>query len=86
MTKNQMGLVFGFFLAIVHVIWLVLVALIPVGMQAFVDWVFALHGMSIALLITSVTWNGAISLVLLTFVIGYVSGFIFGWLVKRIKR
>ena len=86
MKKNEMGLVFGSFLAIVHAIWLVLVALAPAGMQAFLNWIVGLHGMSIAMLVTSVTWIGAVELVVITFVIGYIMGWIFGWLVKAVKK
>ena len=86
MKKNEMGLVFGSFLAIVHVVWLILVALVPASMQAFLNWILGLHGLAIAMLVTSVTWGGAIILIVLTFVIGYVLGWVFDWLVKKIRK
>jgi ribose/xylose/arabinose/galactoside ABC-type transport system permease subunit len=86
MRKNEMGLVFGSFLAIIHAVWLVLVALIPGGLQAFLNWIIGLHGMAIAMLVTSVTWGGAITLIVLTFVIGYVMGWVFGWIVRKVRK
>jgi hypothetical protein len=86
MKKNEMALVWGSFLAIVHAVWLVFVALIPQGLQSFVDWIFGLHGMTIGIAISGVTWSQAITLIVVTFIAGYIMGWVFGWLVKRIRR
>ncbi|MCX6712908.1 MAG: hypothetical protein NTY66_01735 [Candidatus Vogelbacteria bacterium] len=86
MTKNEMGVVFGSFIAIVHAVWLVLVALIPAGLQSFLDWIVGLHGMSIAMMVTSTSWGNAITLVIVTFVIGYILGWVFGWVVKKVRK
>jgi len=77
LNKNQMGLIFGVFLAAVHAVWALLVAVIPGLLQQFLDWVFALHFLSPIYTLTSFDFVNAILLVALTFVVGYIGGWVF---------
>jgi len=72
MTKNQMGLILGFFLTSVHVVWSLAVAIIPSGLEQFINWVFTLHHLGLPIAITPFVFSDAIVLVILTFVIGYI--------------
>lgn len=82
MCKSKIGLTLGFFLAGIHLIWVFLVALVPVQLQSFIDWVFRLHGLEPVWTITFVTMWGAISLVILTFIVGYAIGWVLSWLAE----
>lgn len=85
MTKNQWGLVFGLFLAVVHAVWSAAVAIAPATLQRFIDWVLGLHHISLPLAITAFSLGKAVTLVILTFVIGYILGWIFGVLLKLVR-
>ncbi len=76
LNPNKAGLVFGIFLAVVHLIWSILVALIPNQLQTFFDWVLKLHSISMPFTIKPFVFMNAFWLVIVTFVVG----FILGWL------
>lgn len=77
LNKNKTGLVLGIFIALMHAIWAVLVAVIPVSLQKFIDWAFLLHSLKPIYEITSFVLLNAVLLVVVTFVCGYVMGWIF---------
>lgn len=81
-----MGLVFGLFLAIFHAVWLILVALMPAAIQSLIYWILALHGLSMPVTVIGATWGGAIMLIIVTFVVGYLMGWVFDWLVKKVRK
>lgn len=82
MCKNKLALTLGFFFAAVHSVWVLLIAYMPVQLQAFLNWVFRLHGIEPYWTITFVTLWGAISLIILTFIVGYI----IGWVLEGIKE
>jgi len=77
LDKNKTGLVLGLFFAIVHAVWAVLVLVIPGNLQNFIDWAFNLHFLEPVYTITSFNLVNAILLLIVTFVCGYVLGWIF---------
>jgi len=78
--KNKVGLTFGLFLAVVHAVWSLAVAVIPNELQSFLNWVFGLHALEPVFKLTSFNLVNAIILVILTFVIGYIFGWVFAFL------
>lgn len=86
MTKNQLGLVLGFLLAIVHAVWSLAVAFIPETLQWFINLLFALHHLSLPVIITPFILSNAIVLVIFTFVVGYIVGWVAGWLARAVKK
>lgn len=86
LNKNQVGLVCGVFLAAIHAIWALTVAVVPGLLQQFLDWVFGLHFLKPVYILTSFNFVDAIFLVVLTFVSGFASGWgftaIWNWLNK----
>lgn len=84
MTKNTLGLVVGLFFAIVHAVWSVAVALIPGPLQAFINWVLALHHVSLVMVMMPFVLSNAIILVILTFVVGYIFGWLIAFLSERL--
>lgn len=77
-NKNQLGLAFGGTLAIVHAVWSVIIAL-GYG-QSLLDWIFGLHMISSGFAVMPFSFGRAITLVIFTFVVGYV----IGWLLAAI--
>ncbi len=86
MTNNQFGLALGLFIAFLHAVWSVAVAIIPNLLQQFINWVLALHHINLPMTITAFNMMNAIILVILTFVVGYIFGYILGVIVKAIKK
>ena len=77
MNKNKIGLIFGVFLAAIHAVWSIAIAITRDGMQTMVDWVFNLHSISMDITILPINWANALILVILTFAAGYVLGWIY---------
>ncbi len=86
MNRNKTGLIVGFFLAAVHVIWALLVAIIPGKLQNFLDWVFELHSLQPYWVITAFNFLNALFLVVVTFVFGYLYGYLFALIWNWISR
>lgn len=80
LDKNKIGLMVGAFLAIVHAVWALIVAIIPNALQSFLDWVFGVHFLEPVWKLTTFNLLNAIFLVLLTFVCGYICGWVFAWI------
>lgn len=87
LDKNRFGLILGVFFALFHAVWALIVAIIPNGLQSFLDWVFALHFIQPIWIITAFNLSNALILVALTFVFGYIFGWVFAaivnWILKR---
>lgn len=75
-NANKLGLIVGFFLALVHLVWALTVAITPISLQKFLDWIFKLHFLEPILKLTAFNIMNAIWLVILTFVIGYILGWV----------
>lgn len=87
LNKNQIGLTLGIFAALVHLIWLIAVA---IGIQAYVDWILLLHSIQLNLILTNVVLLNAVLLIIIAFIGGYVVGYVFAaiynWAGKCCKR
>lgn len=77
MSKNKLGLVVGTFAALFHAVWSILVAFWPSQMQSFIMWVLTIHHISLPyMIITPFVVMNAVILVIYTFVVGYILGWI----------
>lgn len=77
-NENKVGLAFGGLLGILHAVW---AAMVLIGIaKPFMDWILGLHFMSFQYEITAFSFGNAVLLVVVTAVIGYMMGFVFGWL------
>ena len=87
LNKNQVGLIVGVFFAVIHAVWALVVAVIPSALQAFLNWVFGLHFLVPIYVLTSFDILNAVLLVVVTFVCGYIFGWVFAaiwdWLAKK---
>jgi len=87
LNKKQVGLTLGVFAAIVHLVWLIAVA---IGVQKAVDWILLLHSIKLDLFLTNVVLLNAVLLIIIAFIGGYVVGWIFAaiynWAGKCCKK
>lgn len=75
LNNNSVGLTLGSFLGFIHVIWIVLVW---TGVaQFFLDFVFSLHSIRVSFIVTDFDAITSVTLVMITFVVGYIFGWIF---------
>jgi hypothetical protein len=80
LDRNKFGLTVGLFMAVIHAVWALTVAIIPGALQSFLDWIFNVHFLQPIWILTTFNFGKAILLVIITFVIGYILGWIFAWL------
>ena len=75
LSKNKAGLSMGVLLALVHLVWLVLIA---TGVAQFcLDWVFKMHSLSNPMTILPLDKLNSLMLIVFTFVVGYILGWVF---------
>jgi hypothetical protein len=78
MSKNKIGLVVGSFIGLFHLVWSIFVALVPSQVQAFMLWVLKLHHINLPYtIITPFVLMNAVVLVIFTFIVGYIFGWVF---------
>ena len=86
LSKNQVGLTLGIFAALVHLVWLIAVA---IGIQKAVDWILLLHSIKLDLILTNVVILNALMLIIIAFIGGYLVGWVFAaiynWAGKKVK-
>lgn len=77
-NAHKIGLVVGGTMAIWHAIW---ASMVLVGVaKAFMDWILGLHFMQFTYNILPFNILTALMLVLVTGIIGYLLGYVSGWL------
>ncbi len=75
-SAHKVGLVFGGMLAIGHAIWSIMVFM---GIaKLFLDWILGLHFLNFQYSINSFAIFTALTLVIVTGVIGYIVGYVCG--------
>lgn len=74
LNAHKCGLVLGAFVALIHAVWSLLVAV--GGAQAYVDFVFRLHMMRPFMVVLPFSIVTAIELVIVAGIVGYVIGFV----------
>jgi thiamine transporter ThiT len=73
-SKHKTGLTFGFLISSFHLVWGMLVAL---GIaQMLLNFILNLHMISMAVTVTPFDVSKAVGLIVVTFIVGYI----FGWL------
>ena len=79
LDKNKVGLSLGIFLAIFHAAWALMVAVMSGTLQSFLDWIFLLHSIKPVWILTSFSLVNSVLLVIVTFISGYVLGWVFAF-------
>lgn len=89
-SKNRAALTVGLFIALLHALWAIIVAIFPNAMQTYLNWIFPMHFIGNVFTILPFNILNAIILVIMAFIGGYVFGWLFAliwdWLVmKKVK-
>jgi len=73
---HDVGLIVGATVSIMHIVWSLIVFL---GLANwYLDFIFSLHFVSNPFVIQSFDWGKAVTLWVITFVAGYLVGWVFG--------
>ena len=87
LEKNKTALTLGAFFAVIHAVWALWIAVNKESLQNLLNWIFNVHFLEPYWIITSFNFLGAIFLVIATFIIGYIFGWVFAvlwnWLHKK---
>ena len=81
----KLGLTVGIFLAVVHAVWSLAVALMPAGTKSFFDWVLSLHHINLVYALAPFNLLNALLLLVVTFVLGYAFGWTLGVIYKKVQ-
>jgi len=83
-NKNKIGLIVGSFLGLWHLVWSLMV-LAGVA-QAFYNFIFWLHMISLPWTVTGFTLVQSVSLIVVAFVFGYIVGYVFAWIWNKFHK
>jgi hypothetical protein len=84
LSKAKTGLALGLFMAIVHAVWAILVAL---GVaQGLIDWVTGMHMMVNPYVVSGFSLGAAVGLIVMVFVAGYILGWVFAALWNSLRK
>lgn len=84
MNKNTVGLILGTFFGIVHMFWSLLVA---IGLaQPLMRFIFDVHFINNPYQITQFDYGKALLLVIVTFAVGYVFGWLFAAIWNKVSK
>ena len=84
MNSHKVGLVLGSFVAFIHFIWSLLVAF--GWAQGLLNFILNLHSLSNPLTVMSFDLGRSIGLIIVTFIAGYVVGYVFSLFWKKLHR
>ena len=84
MKIHKVGLVVGLFVALIHALWSAFVA---VGYaQGFLDFIYGMHFLQNPFIVQPFNLTIAVGLVIVTLIIGYISGAIYAWLWNKLHK
>jgi len=84
LSETKTALVVGTFAGLMHAVWSLLVFL---GLaEPYLNWILGLHFLSNPYVLAPFSFRTAIFLVVFTFVIGYLLGFVFATIWNRLHK
>lgn len=86
MHEKKVALTLGWLFVVIHAIWSLAVAIVPKSLQSFVDWIFALHHINLPISIMPFNFGHAIIFLIVTFIYGYILGWIFAKLWNKFAK
>ncbi|MDD5133508.1 MAG: hypothetical protein PHD81_04740 [Candidatus Nanoarchaeia archaeon] len=86
LDANKLGLTLGIFIGGLHLIWALFILASTSLTQKFLDWIFPLHFLNNVWQVSNFNAVYALMLVILTFLSGYVMGWIFAELWNYIDK
>ena len=82
LQTHQLALVVGTFVGLVHLVWVLLVGTGLAG--GYLNFILGMHFLSVPLTLLTFSWGGALELVVLTAIIGYVMGAILAYIWNKV--
>lgn len=84
LNPNTIGLIVGSFVGFMHLLWALLVML---GLaQLILDFVYGIHFLNNPFSVTAFDITKAVILVVVTFIVGYVGGYVFTLIWNRVVK
>jgi hypothetical protein len=83
LNPKKLGLAMGIFFALVHLIWVIGVA---IGIEGFLEWILLLHSIQLDIVLTNVVVLNAVLLVIITFIDGFIIGAVFALIYNYIAK
>jgi len=84
MNQKKVALVLGSFAGLVHLVWSIAIAL---GFaQPWLDFVYRMHSLNNPFVVAPFSLMRSIGLIVVTFIVGYVVGFIFATLWNKLHK
>jgi len=81
---SKLALTLGIFFAVVHAVWAIIVGL-GYG-EKFMNWILGLHFVGTPMLIGGFSIGRALVLIVVTFVIGYILGWLFAAIWNKVDK
>ena len=84
LAPNITGLALGAAMAVFHFVWGLLVAF---GFaQAIVDFIYSIHFLNNPFMIVSFDFVKWITLIVVTFIVGYIAGYVFSLIWNKVQK
>jgi len=84
LNKNKVGLSLGLLFGLLHLVWAILVAL---GLaNRLLNFILGLHFVNLSLAIKDFNAGTALALIVATFIVGYVAGWILASIWNRVHK
>ena len=84
MNKNKIGLVLGSFAGLLHLVWGLFIAF---GLaQPLLDFIYNLHSLNNPFIVMPFDLMHTLGLIVVTFLVGYVFGYVFAALWNRVHK
>ncbi len=78
------ALALGFFVALMHAVWMLLVFL---GLaQTYMNWIFGLHLLTNPFIVLPFNLATALTLLVVTFAVGYLMGWVFAFIWNKLHK
>lgn len=84
LNKNSAGMSLGLFMVAVHAVWAIIVWM--GSAQKFWSWMMSLHFMKMNVSTTAFDLGTAVMLLVVTFVGGYLFGWVFAWIWNKYRK
>lgn len=84
MNKNKVALVLGSFVGLVHLVWSVLIAFSLA--QPWLNFVYRMHSLNNPFIVEPFNLMRSIGLIIITFLVGYIAGYVFASLWNKFHK
>ena len=84
LNNNKVGLAMGGLVALAHLAWSLMVMF--GWAKSWLNFVLGLHFLNNPFLVGSFSWGTALTLIIVTGIVGYVLGWVFAWIWNKLHK